>query len=72
MIAAMMPAINVTMAAQNCASRVTVLRVFLWRLAETCSFNRFLLRFLRFGIDTSFHGGLHPHPLNQGAGFSVK
>jgi hypothetical protein len=59
----MIPPISVTMAAQNCTSRVTVLRCFRWCLPETCGFWRFLLRFLCEITKTSFHGGNYPHPL---------
>ncbi len=71
MIRAMKALISVTMAAQNCASRVAVLRAWRWRLFETCGFKRFLVCFLCLIGITSFHGGNYPHPLSQGAGFSV-
>ena len=71
MIRAIKALISVTMAIQNWAFCVAVLRAWRWRLFETCGFKRFLVCFLCLIGITSFHGGNYPHPLSQGAGFSV-
>ena len=68
-ITAIKPLISVTMAAQNCTSRVAVLRAWRWRLFESCSFKRFLVRFLCLMAITSFNRGKLPASSSTGRGF---